>query len=93
LYVFTVGEEHINGFRHIYPNCHAPLDNVLLRQLEKYGSAPLRVPWSQLDYENYFACQQWIRNRFASHPPLDVEFWLWQEKNIPGFVAAVGRRT
>jgi hypothetical protein len=81
-YIFTVGEQRIPGFEAVYHHCHVPLDNILLRQLEKYGFPMLNCAWSRLDdYGEYLQKQNWIRQRF-SLVPMDVEFLLWLGKEI-----------
>ena len=47
-YIFTLGAERITGFDDCYAFCHAPLDNVLIRQLGKYGFPPLATRWSRM---------------------------------------------
>lgn len=78
-YIYALGEDHIPGFAACYACAHAPLDRILLRQLEAHGLPPLDQPWSRLkDYGRYLSIQQWIRDRFIASP-LDVEFVLWRE--------------
>lgn len=82
-YIFTVGEERISGFGFVYPFCHVPFDNILLSQLEKFNFPLLNCAWSRLDdYSEYLSRQEWIRQYF-SIAPLDVEFLLWLDKEIP----------
>ena len=81
-YIFTVGEQRIEGFSFVYPNCHVPLDNILLDKLEKYGFPALKCAWSRLDdYDHYLQRQNWLRQRF-SLAPMDVEFMLWLGQEI-----------
>jgi len=76
-YIFTVGEEHIPGFSPVYTLCHAPIDNIVLDELTRYGFDSPSKAWSQFDYEEYFKCQEWMRHKFAPTPLLSVEFHLW----------------
>jgi len=81
-YVFTVGEQRIEGFSFVYPFCHVPLDNILLEQLEKYDFPALKCAWSRLDnYDEYLQRQNWVRQNFHL-VPMDVEFMLWLGKEI-----------
>jgi hypothetical protein len=77
-YIFTLGEERLSGFRHLYDLCHVPLDNILIDALLRdYDFRPLPCRWSRLnDYDLYLDRQHWIRNHFPL-APLDVEFRLW----------------
>jgi hypothetical protein len=75
-YVYTLGAKRISGFEAAYPLCHAPLDNIVLEGLAKVGLPKLSCAWSQLDYDEYFNRQEWIRETFML-PPLDMEFLLW----------------
>jgi len=82
-YIFTMGNERVPGFTALYPFCHVPLDNILVRQLAKYGFPPLAERWSRISsYDQYLSYQSWIREHFSSLP-LDVEFLLWMGKT-PG---------
>jgi len=76
-YIFTVGEEHIPGFAPAYTLCHAPLDNIVLEELTRYGLDWPSKAWSQFDYDEYFKCQKWMRDKFTPTPLLSVEFFLW----------------
>jgi hypothetical protein len=87
-YIYTFGDEHVGGFQPAYAQCHAPLDNVMVEQLAKYGFPALTVAWSRMDYDDYFNRQEWIRRKFAPVPPLDVEFYLWMGKKPPAFAVA-----
>ena len=81
-YIFTLGEQRVKGFESAYPFCHVPLDSILLQRLEDYGFPSLNGAWSRLDnYDEYLEKQKWIRQRF-SRPPMDIEFLLWQGKEI-----------
>jgi len=81
-YVFALGERRIHGFGEIYQHCHAPLDNILLGQLERYDFPALSCAWSRLNnYEEYFERQIWIRRSFRL-VPLDVEFMLWLGREV-----------
>lgn len=76
-YIFTVGEQRIQGFSFAYSFCHVPLDNILLDRLEKYDFPTLKCSWSRLDdYDKYLQKQNWIRQKFTL-APMDVEFLLW----------------
>ncbi|HXC42634.1 MAG TPA: hypothetical protein VNY51_03815 [Candidatus Dormibacteraeota bacterium] len=76
-YIFTVGEEHIPGFSPGYALCHAPIDNIVLGELTRYGFDWPSKAWSQFDYDEYFKCEEWMREKFKPTPLLDVEFVLW----------------
>jgi hypothetical protein len=75
-YIFTVGEEHIPGFGPAYTLCHAPIDKIVLGELTRYGFDLPSKPWSQFDYDEYFKCQEWMRDRFKPTPLLSIEFLL-----------------
>lgn len=78
-YIYALGADHLSGFASCYACAHAPLDRILLGELEAYGLTPLDESWSRLkDYGRYLSIQQWMRHRFDA-PPLDVEFVLWRE--------------
>lgn len=83
-YIFTMGENRIQGFDNIYRFCHIPLDNIILQKLrDDHGFLGLSCAWSRLDdYDEYLSCQKWIRQTFAELP-LDVEFKLWMKGEIP----------
>ena len=83
-YVFTVGEEHIPGFGPAYAFCHAPIDNIVLGELTRYGFDCPRKVWSQFDYGEYFKCQEWMREKFKPTPLLSVEFLLWMSPDARG---------
>jgi hypothetical protein len=76
-YIYTIGEDRIPGFASVYPLCHAPLDKYVLEALWQYGFEVLSKVWSQIDYDEYLKCQQWIRDKFKPSPPLSIEFYLW----------------
>jgi hypothetical protein len=76
-YTFTVGEEHIPGFGRAYSFCHAPIDNIVLEELTRFGLDWPSKAWSQFDYDEYFRCQEWMRKKFTPTPLLSVEFPLW----------------
>ncbi|MHB0988051.1 MAG: hypothetical protein ACYC3P_05205 [Bellilinea sp.] len=81
-YIFTIGEQRIEGFNFSYPFCHVPLDNVLLEQLERYDFPALNCAWSRLDnYDEYLQRQNWFRQKFTL-APMDVEFMLWLGQEI-----------
>jgi hypothetical protein len=81
-YIFTVGEQRIEGFSFAYPFCHVPLDNILLEKLKKYDFPALKCAWSRLDnYEEYLQRQNWLRQKFTL-APMDVEFMLWLGQEI-----------
>ena len=81
-YVFTIGEQRISGFGSVYSYCHVLFDNILLKQLRKFGFPMLNCAWSRLDkYDTYLERQKWIRQRFTL-VPMDVEFLLWSGKEI-----------
>lgn len=83
-YIYTHGEKLIPGYQPIYAFCHVPFDNILLEALKSYDFPDLNVNWSRIDdYDYYLDRQQWIRDRF-NYPPLDVEFYLWSRKPLPG---------
>lgn len=79
-YIFTMGEDRIPGFLPCYNFCHIPIDNILLKELEKYQVPPITCAWSRLDdYKEYFDFQLWVRNKF-NRIPMDVEFRLFKRK-------------
>jgi hypothetical protein len=83
-YAYTFGEYRLPGFAQLYPYCHVPLDSLLLDQIRKRGAQIPDISWSRLDdYDEYLKLQVWIREQFRL-PPLDVEFFLWQGKPVPG---------
>jgi len=38
-YIFTLGEQRLPGFGHLYGFCHVPLDNILIGHMQQYGPA------------------------------------------------------
>lgn len=92
-YVYTFGERRLPGFASRYPQCHVPLDSVLLNRLASYSLPRLSTSWSRLsDYNEYARFQRCIRQAFTI-APLDVEFLLWLGKPVPDrYVVPLGRR-
>ena len=81
-YIYTMGEQRLPGFGHLYDLCHVPLDNILIGALERYGFPSLPCAWSKLDgYGTYLDRQLWVRSRFPL-APLDVEFRLWMGQGV-----------
>lgn len=81
-YIFTIGEQRIEGFSFAYPFCHVPLDNILLEQLKRYDFPALKCAWSRHDnYDEYLQRQNWFRQKFTL-APMDVEFMLWLGQEI-----------
>lgn len=76
-YIFTLGETLLGGFSAIYEFCHAPIDRIVIERLKPCGFPKISKPWSKLNYDEYFDCQKWLRDKFDM-PPLDVEFRAWQ---------------
>ena len=84
-YVFTFGENRLPGYAGVFALAHIPLDNIILRQLRRYGVPRLTTAWSRVgSYEDYMRVQRWVRSRFPGSAPLAVEFALWQ--NAGGLV-------
>jgi hypothetical protein len=82
-YIYVMGERRTGRFRHLYDRCHVPLDNILINALKPHGFLPLGCAWSTLnDYQVYLERQCWIRRHFAI-APLDVEFLLWMDRQLP----------
>lgn len=85
-YVFTMGSERIGGFENIYPFCHVPIDNILLRYTAKYGFTGFQTAWSRInDYDRYMVYQNQFRERFTI-PPLDIELLLWNGQDITAHI-------
>jgi len=83
-YAIALGERRLPEFSRVYPVAHAPLDRIVLSALAKEGMSPLDIPWSRLDdYDQYIACQDWVRRRYPGEAPLRVEYLLWQQKESP----------
>jgi hypothetical protein len=81
-YIFVFGDARIPGFAELYPQCHVPLDNVLLDRLRSFHFPTLPCAWSRLDdYNFYLDLQRWMRESFDL-PPLDNEFRLWMGQAI-----------
>lgn len=81
-YIFTYGEGRIPGYEEALPFSHAPIDNILLHELKKFGFPALEMSWSRLDdYDEYLIIQKWIKNKFKAGP-LEVEFRLWLGRDI-----------
>lgn len=81
-YMFTFGDQRIPGYEKARPYCHAPIDNIVLQKLSKYGFPHLNCAWSRLDdFDEYINIQKWIRETFGEGP-LDIEFRLWLGKEI-----------
>ncbi len=84
-YIYVMGEQRLPGFDHLYDFCHVPLDNILIDRLLTYEFPRLQCAWSRLNnYDTYLDRQHWVRNRFKSLAPLDVEFRLWMGQSLPG---------
>ena len=82
-YIYTMGEQRLPDFGHLYGLCHVPLDNILIDALRRYDFPPLPCKWSKLaDYDIYLDRQLWVRKRFPL-APLDVEFRLWMGSELP----------
>ena len=78
-YVFVFGETRMPGFAYLYPLCHVPIDNILLRTEEFKPLAKFREAWSRIkDYDEYLAFQDRVRQRYPSSAPLAIEFVAWQ---------------
>jgi hypothetical protein len=81
-YIFTMGESRLPGYQALYSFCHAPLDNILITALTRYGFPALAAAWSRIDdYPVYLRSQEWVRHRFDL-APLDAEFFLWSGRDI-----------
>jgi hypothetical protein len=78
-YAVTCGEDRISGTSRLFEWLHAPIDNIVLAELEARGLPELEAPWSHLPYDVYLSLQKWIRGAFWGEAPLAVEFRLWQE--------------
>ena len=77
-YIFSLGEDRISGFKHLYKFSHIPIDNVFLKKVITYGFKGINVPWSRLDnYQDYLNYQQQFRKIFVGSSPLAAEFQLW----------------
>jgi hypothetical protein len=82
-YIYTMGEQRLPGFAHLYGFCHVPLDNILIGHLKDCGFEPLPCAWSKLEkYDVYMDRQLWVRRKFRAEPPLDVEFRLWMGRAL-----------
>jgi len=81
-YVFTLGEDRLPGFAHLYSLCHVPLDIKIINNLEKFNPPVLSTRWSRIDdHQEYMAYQKWVRKSF-SIVPLDVEFIAWPGNSV-----------
>jgi hypothetical protein len=81
-YIYTMGEQRLPGFGHLYGLCHVPLDKIVIGRLKDYAFQPLPCAWSKLaDYDTYLDRQLWVRSNFAL-PPLDVEFELFMGRDV-----------
>ena len=77
-YIFTMGEERLPNYSHLYEFCHIPLDNIILKNLSTYKPPLLNCAWSRIDsYDEYMIFQRWVRSYFNGSTPLAVEFFLW----------------
>ena len=77
-YIFTMGEERLANYSHLYEFCHIPLDNIIIKNLSKYKPPLLTCAWSRIDnYDEYMIFQNWVRSYFNGSTPLAVEFFLW----------------
>jgi hypothetical protein len=83
-YIFTLGEERLPGYGHLYDFCHIPFDNIILKTLQQqHGFPSLPCLWSRLNsYDKYLDRQKWVREQFKC-VPLDIEFKLWA-RGLPG---------
>jgi hypothetical protein len=81
-YIYTYGEERIPGYEEALPYCLAPIDNILLQELEDRGFPGIECSWSRVDdYSDYLNMQNWIKNNFKAGP-LICEFHLCIGKDI-----------
>jgi hypothetical protein len=81
-YIYTMGDRRVPGFERLYSFCHAPIDNVVLKQLQARGAPRLSTAWSRLnDYDEYLRYQLWIRREFTQ-PALDIEFKVWLSHTV-----------
>jgi hypothetical protein len=77
-YIFTLGEDRIHGYGHLYDFCHIPFDNIIIDKLRSQGFQFRPDPWSHLDpYDTYLEGQNWVRKE-CNLVPLDVDFRLWE---------------
>ena len=78
-YVFVFGESRLPGYKKWYPNCHIPIDNVILAKDEFRSLRSYQCAWSRIsDYDDYMAFQLAVRRNFPNTSPLAIEFWIWQ---------------
>ncbi len=84
-YLFAIGENEIPGITKNYPFYHIPIDNIIRHKMAKLSVNPIKIPsvsWSRLTYQEYINYQTQVRNRFKNQIPLDVEFRLFNNKEI-----------
>jgi len=73
--IYVCGKERISGYDTFYKLCHAPIDNIILEQLEKEGIDKPNGAWSRWDYLTYIGYQNKIRD--VTDSPLYKEFQMW----------------
>jgi hypothetical protein len=80
-YVFSMGEQRLQGYAKHYEFAHIPIDNMFVSAAWRLGGPRLPMPWSRIDdYTTYFGLQQRFRQIFAGSAPLAAEFRLWLEE-------------
>ncbi len=69
-------------YAQIYPFCHIPIDNIILKALEEEKIESLlgsSDSWSRItSYKAYLEYQNKVRVHFSDSSPLAAEFHLWQ---------------
>ncbi len=79
-YIYSYGENNLEGYIHIYRFCHVPIDNILLEKIDSKLNSYNRFdsPWSRIkDYSIYLEFQKWFRKNYEGIP-LDNEFRIWK---------------
>lgn len=84
-YAFVFPVEQLSAFEKIFPWCHVPIDNIILKCVEFKGAPTFDTAWSRIEnYEAYMAFQRWVRLAFPGQAPLAVEFNAWANAQIAG---------
>ena len=82
-YAFVFPVEQLPAFAKLFPWCHVPIDNIILKCVEFNGAPKFDTAWSRIDnYEAYMAFQRWVRLEFPAQSPLAVEFDAWANAQV-----------
>jgi hypothetical protein len=79
-YLFALGEIRIKGISKNYKFFHIPIDNIVLKELNKLGIKRFKIAWSRLDdYAIYLNYQKKVREYIGVQIPMDFEFIIYNK--------------